>query len=531
MKLLILFILTTLYSSPCLDRCKTIEKTFCASNNQTLHLPENSDCYFKCNITSLYPYSCGCPNNCNFDSLKGLCYQDRCYCFQGFQGKDCSLIKCPNKCSGHGKCISDRCICDDGYTGYECISISSLSLKNPLPFGIIFNESNYYSSNEKYGDNHPLFDRSLISNLYLTVNISDLLYILHPSRIWNNEEIKGSITFDNGKLLIENYKVNFRVKGRSSRSRFEKNWVVKFEKKLFGIKGISLKSLTFQSYQISFEMFRSMNVLSQRSNFGNLFINGIHMGFFWIGEEINKSFFENRFENVGNYYKVMLGGLNLIGNSTEKDYREANRGFAYGRIRYLYSQKGNGSFSDLAQLINTINTSRDQEFKKNIPNILDVEKTLRYLMIDYLIRNNDGYSTTLNNYFLHSKKLFHFIPYDTEYSWMNIPEINWINTSIFNWGRFPRLNRKPALTSRLILLFKDRWIQLFKIALNSFWKKNDKLEKRIIDYSQLILPQLERDYTWKKGYQDRNIKTEYIKYLKMIEYINLKYDKIMNELK
>jgi hypothetical protein len=50
-----------------------------------------------------------------------MCVDGCCYCPPDFEGKDCSVRACPNRCSMHGACLpSGACACFDGWQGKDC---------------------------------------------------------------------------------------------------------------------------------------------------------------------------------------------------------------------------------------------------------------------------------------------------------------------------------------------------------------------------------------------------------------------------
>jgi hypothetical protein len=71
-----------------------------------------------------------------------------------------------------------------GWTNKDCSIRIIPSLGNNLPFGLQFPNENYYKD-DKFRDRHPIFNVSVVSNIYLNVNISDLLKIIQPGRYIN----------------------------------------------------------------------------------------------------------------------------------------------------------------------------------------------------------------------------------------------------------------------------------------------------------------------------------------------------------
>jgi hypothetical protein len=88
------------------------------------------------------------------DPLNGICT-----CYDGFHGRACQKMKCPNDCNGKGKCMSMReaaamqddkrlfttttytewdadrihgCVCDEGFTGYDCSEHTCIRGADPL---------------------------------------------------------------------------------------------------------------------------------------------------------------------------------------------------------------------------------------------------------------------------------------------------------------------------------------------------------------------------------------------------------------
>uniref|UniRef100_A0A8C2ITV0 Tenascin-N-like n=1 Tax=Cyprinus carpio TaxID=7962 RepID=A0A8C2ITV0_CYPCA len=58
-----------------------------------------------------------CPNKCNDN---GHCVDGRCVCYEGYTGHDCSQLTCPNECNDKGNCVDGKCVCLSGFSGEDC---------------------------------------------------------------------------------------------------------------------------------------------------------------------------------------------------------------------------------------------------------------------------------------------------------------------------------------------------------------------------------------------------------------------------
>jgi hypothetical protein len=179
------------------------------------------NCFWNCNTTMLYPYSCECPNNCFQETGNGHCFENKCNCNPGWKGKDCSLVTKNNLCNLNGVLSVDEsnrefCKCNKGYTGTFCTTKTELI--DPLPYKEEYpNDRNYYSIHERYKDNHPLFNLSTVSTIKIYVSEEDLLKIINPSLSLLNNWYYGNLTIQNENYFITKKNIGLRIKGWSGR--------------------------------------------------------------------------------------------------------------------------------------------------------------------------------------------------------------------------------------------------------------------------------------------------------------------------
>jgi len=166
---------------------------------------------------------CGCPNDCMGN---GKCQNGTCKCDDGYTGKDCSLLKCVEKsCYNKGKCHEfsegfSACKCYDGYGLNDCSAvISSLP-----PLTNLLNKTQYLD--DKYGDDHPIFNMSAIMQIYIEMDKKDLEALILPGNEQARDYKKMNITFYNGPELAHFVDAAIRIKGATSRTFAKKSFKV-----------------------------------------------------------------------------------------------------------------------------------------------------------------------------------------------------------------------------------------------------------------------------------------------------------------
>ena len=113
------------------------------------------------------------------------------------------------------------------------------------PWGDLFNDTDEYL-NDKYGDEHPVWNISVLATVRIEIKQEDLLYLLLPANLYNESYVSANVHFDNGNVRESFNNVGFRVKGQASRLDQKKGWYVKFNEFVCGqdLKGV--KKLGFK---------------------------------------------------------------------------------------------------------------------------------------------------------------------------------------------------------------------------------------------------------------------------------------------
>ena len=487
---------------------KSYQAKLCFTTTTNLQCKVENPGIFQTQMGFVSPGVCGCPNNCNNQTIdgfsKGVCQPSgTCQCIKGWTGDDCSTADCSKSsqtCLGNGKCgsveDSDVCQCKTGWTGDDCSVplVPITPVKSTIP-------STQYSSWDNYGNNHPIFNESTIATIHLTIDDSDLLFLLNPDNKQSDTYVKSGFLFYNQIISQQWDDLGVRLHGGLSRSFVKKSWKLSFDAFNKGrtwkqISKLQLKSMaidpSYEREKMSMDVYYSMNVPIQRGSFCQLFVNDINYGLYMMIEDVDNQFLNSRFNNDDGLLYKCVGDLSYIGSDPDL-YRNLTLPGPNHQPAYdPQTDQAEESFSMLEKLISIINLSPNSTFPSDIQSIFDVDLFIRTLVAEIATGQPEGMFDA-NNYFLYFNpdlKVFQFFRHDLDDSWglWNTYRLMDVR-NVFQWFQGGRGYRLPE---RILSVpsFRSSFISYFQKLLSVYFvnQSSSTLVQRMQQMHTMILP-------------------------------------------
>ena len=286
--------------------------------------------------------------------------------------------------------------------------------------------------------NNHAFLQNEIAEIYISINTTDLNTLLGDS-LYSDHHFPATFYYHSSAHSDTIQNVGFRVRGNTSRGAYKKSFKVSFNEYTQGkkFKGIEKMNLVGQHndpsllrYWLSLNILNTNHLISSRSSFIKLYINGEYKGVYLNVEHIDDEFLQKRFigNDQGNLYKCTWGAdLKYIGS---------NPSSYYGAYELKTNEVSN-NYSKLIQFIDTLNHIDNEDFPCFIEENFEVELYLKTLAAEMIIGHWDGYAFNKNNYYLYrqpSTGKFVFIEYDMDNTfgidWFGI---DWANRDLNSW--------------------------------------------------------------------------------------------------
>jgi Ca2+-binding EF-hand superfamily protein len=186
-----------------------------------------------------------------------------------------------------------------------------------------------------------------------------------------------------------------------------------------------------------------------KANFVQVVINGEDWGIYVNAEQFNKDFARDRFgETKGARWKVPgspggRGGLEYLGPDAS----------SYEGIYQLSSKEDPKAWKDLARLCRVLNETPAESLEKELSLLLDIDGALKFLALENVFINDDGYWIRTSDYSIYedTKGQFHIIPHDTNETFSRP------GGPAFGGGGMMRINPPPtAMLATRMLADADR---------------------------------------------------------------------------
>ena len=296
-----------------------------------------------------------------------------------------------------------------------------------------------------------VFDDSYIHEIRLTFTDPDYwdTLLVHYDAVYDSnppdfdlkQYVLASFVEIDGVVLDS---VGFRIKGLTSSgisSSKRKHFKVDFGEfkdwKFDGLRKLNLSNTysdgTMLRDALAYDLLRSLSIPAPRTSYFKLYLNNEYWGLYVAIEQVDKEFLENYFvQPHGNLYKPFFrNALSWHGQDWAM----------YEDTMELRTNEGTLYHSELLDFIEFINTAPDGEFLAGIGEVLDFDKALTQLAVDYIIGNGDSPFIQGRNYFIYADQ-FHgkvkLIPWDFNFSFNSGVELIQDFAIILGFDTVPR---------------------------------------------------------------------------------------------
>ena len=266
--------------------------------------------------------------------------------------------------------------------------------------------------NLKAADGDSIWNLPVIHDLYFTfsqVGYYDSLVATHTSGTY----VQCDMTFDGTALPS----IGVRFKGNSSFNNPSQKKSMKVDLNEFvagqdydGIKKFNLNNLfkdpTFIREKLTLDYMRRHGIHAPRCTYARVYFNNTYWGLYTLVEDVNGKFLSQHYNNNnGNLFKGDPNG----------DLRWLGASVSSYTSQYELDQTSTNDWTDLVNLINTINNSPTATYYTSLEDSLFGWDFLANTAINNIFVNNDSYCGSGHNYYVYHDSTvmkWRWIPWD-----------------------------------------------------------------------------------------------------------------------
>ena len=353
----------------------------------------------------------------------------------------------------------------------------------------------------------PVFIDDVLPKVYIQIDQDSLNQIF--SDIFSDHHYPATFIFDNTEIRDTVENVGFRLRGNTSRGAGKKSFKISFNTFEKGRQWKKLEKLnlngehndpTVTRSKLGWDILRSFGVPAPRCNQVELYLNNQYVGLFANVEQIDEEFVESRFGNKnGNLYKCLWPADLTFKGLNSDVYKTGNSG------RRTYELKTNeelDDYSDLANFIDVLNNTPEEELVCELEQVFNVDTYLKAMVFDIFSANWDGPIVNKNNFYLYHNTAtdkFEYIPFDIDNTfgidWFGE---DWASRDIYNYAGG---NPERPIYNRIMGIpeYRDRFSFYFQTFLDQHLQ-TDSLTTYLYQKRDLIKTAIENDRFYEKDY-------------------------------
>lgn len=242
--------------------------------------------------------------------------------------------------------------------------------------------------------------------------VNPLLLKKLNSDIWSEENIDVSLITNGNK-----YKIKLSYRGHLTREYKKKSYNILFIKPWYKDQAHEIhlnaeyKDPSLMRNRLSMNFFNSIDVLAPETEHVLLYINDVFKGVYLQLESFDGDYLKKRNLPLGPIFYAINNWANFSLITPEGDVKPS---LDEGYMRKIGSDQDNEYLSELMIVINTLD---DNEFAKEIGQILNVEKYLKWLAGAVCTQNFDGFVHNYALYLNSETGLFEISPWDYDGTW------------------------------------------------------------------------------------------------------------------
>jgi hypothetical protein len=291
----------------------------------------------------------------------------------------------------------------------------------------------------------PAFPQDEVAVIRITIDPDTLDSLLSPNNWGNGHDFPATFSYESLALNQTVDQIGLRLRGNTSLGAQKKSFKIVFDAfepnaNWLGFEKLNLiaqhNDPSLLRAKLCWDSMRHFGLPGARTSFVKLYINDEYKGVYQNTEHIDENFTRTYFgDGTGQLWKCLYpADLNYLGSGPEL-YKQ---NFFDRRIYDLKTNEFQDDYRPLAEMIDVLNNTSLSSLPCALERVFNVHDYLKYLALDVLTSNWDGYAFNNNNFYLCVNEItgvIEYVPYDLDNTLgMDWFGVDWASRPVYDWS-------------------------------------------------------------------------------------------------